>query len=85
MTKTNKFTSEDGFSLIELVVAISIAIIIASVGVLTLPNLVTDSRTKTDAYEQCGLQRENEIMNIVNGDTNPTIAATCAPTATPAP
>lgn len=81
----NKFTkSETGFSLLELVVACAVVIIISGASYLIIPNIISNSQSKTDAYEQCNLQRESEITTLING-TEPNIKSTCSPTATPAP
>lgn len=81
----NKFdTPENGFSLLELVVACAVVIIISGASYLIIPNIISNSQTKTDAYEQCNLQRESEITTLMNGD-EPSIKSTCSPTATPTP
>lgn len=77
-------TNETGFSLLELVVACAVVIIISGASYLVIPNLISNSQNKTDAYEQCNLQRETEITSLLDGQETQ-ISATCSPTPTPAP
>lgn len=77
----NENIKEQGFSLVEMAVACAIAVVIAAVGILTIPNLLTDTKTKTEAYEACSFQRETELNNMIDGNID--IKSTCAPTATP--
>lgn len=77
-------TNETGFSLLEVVLAAAIAIIISSAGYILLPNLISNSESRTEAYEQCNLQRETEIMSLLDGQ-QVEVAPTCAPTPTPTP
>ena len=85
MEKNNSISKkEEGFSLLELVVACAIVIIIASASYFVIPGIIGDSQDKTDAYEQCNLQRETEITSLLDGQETQ-ISATCSPTPTPAP
>lgn len=75
--------NEEGFSLLEVSVAVGIMAILTGVALTIAPNFMNDVKAKQNSYAECSTKHDSAARDLMDG-IEPTAAPTCT-TATTAP
>lgn len=74
--------NESGFSLVELSIAVGLAIALSSITVGLMSGTIDKMSSKANAYADCGLKHEAAAKDLIEG-IEPTISPSCTPAPTP--
>ena len=71
------FILEEGFSLLELSVAVGLAAILSGIAVTISPQFIADMRDTVNASSECSFERESIANKYLNGEEPASINNDC--------
>jgi len=72
---------ENGFSLLEVSVAVAIMAVLTGLALTIAPNFMSNVSAKKTSYAECVTKQDSAARDLIDG-TEPTVEPTCTPAAT---